>query len=270
LRTSPSIYAIGRAILIAKLDLLRETAANEGTGMRYLDLTLSHAADNLALDEALLLLAESGANGEVLRVWEVTRPVVVLGAGCKWADEVHDANCAADGVPILRRSSGGGTVLWGRGCLLYSVVLNYDRSPQLHEIGSSYAYILEQVSNAVRDVVPDIRPAGTSDLAVGERKCSGNAQQRKRRHLLHHGTLLYDFDLAQVGRYLLPPPRQPEYRAGREHTAFLCNLPLSGDELKRRLRDVWQATPAGEEYPAELVRQLVAEKYSRVEWNRRR
>jgi lipoate-protein ligase A len=238
--------------------------------MRYLDLTLPDPADNLALDEALLLRAESGESGEVLRVWEVAQPVVVLGAGCKWADEAHDANCTADGVPILRRSSGGGTVLWGRGCLLYSLVLNYDRSPHLREIGSSYAYILERIAVAMRDRIPDIRPAGTSDLAVGERKCSGNAQQRKRRHLLHHGTLLYDFDLAQVGRYLLPPPRQPEYRAGREHTAFLCNLPLTADELKRRLRERWRATPDGDDYPVELVRQLVAEKYGQANWNRRR
>jgi lipoate-protein ligase A len=238
--------------------------------MRYLDRTLADAASNLALDEALLLQAESGDGGEVLRVWEYARPVVVLGAGCKWSDEVDDANCAADSVPVLRRTSGGGTVLWGRGCLLFSLVLNYDRAPGLHEIGSSYVYILEHISAALRDAVPGIVPAGTSDLAVGQRKCSGNAQQRKRRHLLHHGTLLYDFDLAQMGRYLRPPPRQPEYRAGREHSAFLCNLPLTGDELKRRLRDVWQATPDGDEVPVERVRQLVDEKYSRAEWNRRR
>lgn len=238
--------------------------------MRYLDLTLPDAADNLAFDEALLLQAESGDGGEVLRVWEYPRPVVVLGSGCRIAEDVHEANCASDNVPILRRSSGGGTVLWGRGCLLFSVVLNYDRSPQLLEIGPSYAYILEHIIAAVRDVVPGLVQAGISDLAVDGRKCSGNAQQRKRRYLLHHGTLLYDFDLAQVGRYLRLPPRQPDYRAQRDHTAFLCNLPLTGDELKRRLRDGWQAKPEGDDYPRELVRQLAAEKYTRTEWNQRR
>lgn len=234
--------------------------------MRYLDLTLPDAADNLALDEALLLQAESGDGVEVLRVWEYPRPVVVLGAGCNWAEEVYEANCTADSVPILRRSSGGGTVLLGRGCLLFSVVLAYDRSPRLDEIGSSYAYILERIGA----VFPGLTPAGTSDLAMAGRKCSGNAQQRKRRHLLHHGTLLYDFDTALVSRYLRPPPRQPEYRGGREHTTFLTNLPLTADELKRRLRDVWQAETEEEGYPEALVRQLAAEKYSRAEWNRRR
>ena len=50
------------------------------------------------------------------------------------AQDVDEAACQADGVPILRRSSGGGTVLLGRGCLLYSLVLSYDRSPALAEV----------------------------------------------------------------------------------------------------------------------------------------
>ncbi len=37
--------------------------------MRFLDLTLTTAAENLALDEAVLLEAESGRGGEVLRLW---------------------------------------------------------------------------------------------------------------------------------------------------------------------------------------------------------
>jgi lipoate---protein ligase len=238
--------------------------------MRYHDLTLADAAHNLALDEALLLQAESGAGGEVLRVWEYPRPVVVLGAGGRVAEDVHEGNCAADGVPILRRSSGGGTVLWGRGCLLFSLVLRFERSPRLEGIGTSYAFILEQVIAAVREMVPGLRQVGISDLAVGDQKCSGNAQQRKRRHLLHHGTLLYGFALDQIGRYLLPPPRQPEYRAHREHAAFLCNLPLTAADLKRRLREVWQATEQSDQIPMELKAQLLAEKYDREEWHRRR
>ena len=79
-----------------------------------------------------------------------------------------------------------------------------------------------------------LQQAGTSDLAAAGRKFSGNAQQRKRRFLLHHGTLLYAFDLSRVGRYLRPPPRQPEYRAGRDHVAFLRNLDLPAEEIKRR------------------------------------
>ena len=251
--------------------------------MRFLDLTLSTACENLALDEALLLRAEAGDGGEVLRVWEQQRPAVVLGAGCRLTDDVDEAACQADDVPILRRSSGGGTVVLGPGCLLYTLVLDSERTPELAGIRSSYAFILSRVAQALSPLTPTPLPpgergrgeggleaAGISDLAAAGRKVSGNAQQRKRRYLLHHGTLLYAFDLTRVGRYLPPPPRQPEYRAGRDHAVFLSNVDLPGEEIKRRLRVVWGAETAEREWPQERVRALVADKYARQEWIRRR
>ncbi len=237
--------------------------------MRFLDLTLSAATDDLALDEALLLRAEAGEGGEVLRVWERSLPAVVLGAGCRLADDVDEAACRADGVPILRRASGGGTVLLGPGCLLYTLVLDSEQAPELAGIRSSYAFILGRVA-AMLPEVQGVGPAGISDLAAAGRKFSGNAQQRKRRFLLHHGTLLYAFDLGRVGRYLRSPPRQPDYRAGRNHAAFLHNLDLPAEEIKRRLRAAWGAETAEVEWPQERVRALVAEKYSLEEWTRRR
>jgi lipoate-protein ligase A len=173
-------------------------------------------------------------------------------------------------VPILRRSSGGGTVLLGPGCLCYSLVLAYDRSSALREIRSSYAYILERVREALSDLLRGITCAGTSDLAANGRKFSGNAQQRKRHFLLHHGTLLYNFDFEQIGRFLRMPPRQPDYRAGRGHAAFLVNVPVSAAELQRRLRAIWQASRELRVWPERLVYQLAHAKYTGDEWIRRR
>jgi lipoate-protein ligase A len=238
--------------------------------MYFLDLTLPTAAENLALDEALLLEAEDGCGGEVLRVWEWPRPAVVLGAGCWLAQDVDEAACVADGVPILRRASGGGTVLLGAGCLLYSLVLAYERAPALHDVSASYAYILDRVRRALGGVLPGIERAGISDLAFEGRKFSGNAQQRKRQHLLHHGTLLYAFDLERMGRYLKMPTRQPHYRNWRAHAAFLRNLPLTSPELIDGLRVAWQAEDETAASPRERAADLSAGKYARPEWTRRR
>ena len=62
-------------------------------------------------------------------------------------------------------------------------------------------------ATALLERVPGIERAGISDLAIGGRKFSGSAQQRKRRFLLHHGTLLYGFDIPSIGRYLRLPAR---------------------------------------------------------------
>ncbi len=239
-------------------------------GMDLLDLTLPTAAENLALDEALLLEAEAGRGGEVLRLWEYPHYAVVLGAGCVLSDDVDEKACVADGVPILRRTSGGGTVLLGPGCLCYSLVLAFERGPALREITPSYVYILERIRASLGGLLPALERAGTSDLMAGGSKFSGNAQQRKRNHLLHHGTSLYEFDLPRLGRYLRMPGRQPEYRRQREHEAFVRNLPASGNELKRRLAEAWGADEESSEWPREVMRQLAVEKYTRVEWIRRR
>lgn len=238
--------------------------------MQFLEATLPSLAENLALDEALLLEAENGHGGEVLRVWEWPKPAVVLGSGCRLAEDADEAACLAGGVPILRRSSGGGTVLLGPGCLCYSLVLSYDRSPALRDIRASYVHILQRICTALSDIAPALTCAGTSDLALGGRKVSGNSQQRKRRSLLHHGTILYDFRIDAISRYLPLPVRQPVYRRGRDHAAFLINLPASAAGLRQRLRTAWGAATEAVTWPGGLVQQLTAEKYTRPEWIARR
>jgi lipoate-protein ligase A len=238
--------------------------------MHFLDLTLPSPAENLALDEALLLDAESGHGNEVLRVWEWPEPAVVLGSGGRIADDVDEAACAADDVPILRRSSGGGTVLLGRGCLLYTLILNYEGDPALREVRPSYRFILGRLVQALAEGVGLIEPAGISDLVFAGRKFTGTAQQRKRSFLLHHGTLLYDMDLSLIPRYLREPPRQPEYRAGRPHLAFVGNLPLFRDQIEHRLRHAWGADDPLLVWPSDEAQRLVTEKYTQREWIWRR
>jgi lipoate-protein ligase A len=227
-------------------------------------------AENLALDEALLLAAEAGQAGEAVRFWEWPTPVVVLGAGGSVGIDVNERACRAAGVPIHRRASGGGTVLLGRGCLLFSLVLHYDRAAELRDVTASYRWILGRVCEALRPVAA-LDPVGTSDLAWAGRKVSGNAQQRKAGHVLHHGTLLYAFDLPTVGRYLNPPERAPAYRAGRDHGEFITNLPTGAETLKGLLATAFGAEP-GElnRWAQDRAAGLVTEKYAMDEWVGRR
>src|SRR5262249_35925617 len=150
--------------------------------------------------------------------------------------------CRSDGVPILRRASGGGTVMLGPGCLCFTLILSLERDPALREIRQSYAYIFDVIRPAIESVLPGLEQAGISDMAVAGRKISGSAQQRKRHCILHHATLLYDFDCSAVARYLRLPSRQPDYRVHRAHADFMCNLPMSADLLRERLRSAWDAS----------------------------
>jgi lipoate---protein ligase len=241
-----------------------------GTPMKYIDLTLPSVADNLALDEALLLEAEAGRRGEILRFWEWSTPAVILGAGSRLAKDVNEAACRTDRVPIVRRSSGGGTVLVSAGCLCYSLVLSYDRDTTLREIQSSFRFILGRMRDALPKYNGGLELAGTSDLALAGKKFSGNSQQRKRHFLLHHGTILYAFDIKPVDRYLLMPTRQPDYRLQRKHSEFLTNLDCDPVDLRLRLLTAWNVNRKATMWPENAVHKLVHDKYAQAEWIRRR
>ena len=217
----------------------------------------------------MLLQAEDGMGGEALRLWEWPHLGVVLGAGGQIAVDVNEAECQADDVPLARRASGGGTVLLGSSCQLYSLVLRYDRRPELRDVTASYRWIMGQMKTILRAIHPDIEVAGISDLCILGRKFSGNAQQRKRHYLLHHGTLLYNFDLPAISRYLRMPEKQPEYRQGRSHLEFVGNLPTTADTLKELLAGGWSASG---ELPLPMLRmeELLQQKYLLDSWVRRR
>jgi lipoate-protein ligase A len=160
-------------------------------------------------------------------------------------------------------------VLVGPGCLCFTLVLSYECAPGLNDIRASNRYILARVAQALVPVVA-CAVEGTSDLAAGGVKFSGNAQQRKRTHFLHHGTLLCGFDLARVSKYLGAPERQPDYRGNRPHAEFIANLPTKVEEAKRLLVGEWRPEGGYAPVPREKVRELVAEKYGREDWTHRR
>jgi lipoate-protein ligase A len=196
--------------------------------LRWMDVSLPDPAENLQLDEQLLL---DGAG--VLRVWESASECIVLGRSGRAEREVFEAL----EVPLLRRCSGGGTVVLGPGCLNYAVVLPLEWDPRWRDVAFSLRWVMRRMLAAL--ALPGLRLAGQCDLALHGRKVSGNAQRRTRQAFLHHGTLLYDFDLARVDRLLRIPSRRPAYRADRGHGEFLANLPFGASELKHRLAVAW-------------------------------
>lgn len=239
--------------------------------MDLFDLTLPAPPDNLALDEALLDEAEQSDQPlEALRLWEADNPFVVVGRNSRLEEEVHADACRARGIPILRRASGGAAVVAARGCLMYAVVLSYELRPELRMLDQAHRYVLETTLAGLRPLAADLARQGTSDLTLGQAKISGNSLRCRRRSFLYHGTLLYDFPLELIEACLKMPPRQPDYRRERPHSAFVTNLPLAAGELRRALIGAWQAAPAGRDWPRSRVQELVATRYSRTEWNERR
>src|SRR2546423_8107969 len=105
--------------------------------MRSLDLTLPSPEENLALDEALLDACEDEGADETLRFWEPQQHFAVVGYANAAAKEVNLPYCEANQIPVLRRFTGGGTVLQGPGCLNYSLILRIRDDGPLRTISAT-------------------------------------------------------------------------------------------------------------------------------------
>jgi lipoate-protein ligase A len=236
--------------------------------MKYVDLPLASPAANLACDEALLEMCECGAEHEILRFWESKEHFAVVGYANSAAREVNLEACKADGVPVLRRLTGGGAVLQGPGCLNYSVILKIPGSGPLASITGTNKTVLEKQRVALEPLIGGtVAIKGQTDLALGALKISGNAQRRKKRFLIFHGTFLLNFNIALIEKYLLMPSKEPDYRANRSHGQFLTNIGLEANIVKEALRAEWRAVEGLRAIPVEKVAELAENKYSTEGWN---
>ncbi|HLU50310.1 MAG TPA: lipoate--protein ligase family protein [Planctomycetota bacterium] len=238
--------------------------------MRLLDVSLADPAANLALDEAILRLCDSETLEGTepprgyLRFWESPTHFVVLGVSGRLDEELDLETCRRDGLPILRRGSGGGTVLQGPGCLNFAVVLPFERDPRLRDLERSYEIVVGGAAAALG--IEGVARRGRSDLAFGDRKIGGSAQKRTPRAILHHGTILYDFDLDLIARYLREPRKQPDYREKRHHLAFVTNLGVESTLIRARLARAFEAEPLPPGWPIPDLKALIEERYGNPAW----
>jgi len=205
------------------------------------DVSFDDPLKNLVYDDVLLRRAEEGAAAEALRFWESPVHFVVLGLAGNLDEDVDLEAVKRDRIPVLRRSSGGGTVLQGPGSLNYSLVLSKDIHPEVTDLKKSYEYILNGVCRALESVGVSAIFLPVSDIALkqGRKKISGNAQKRGKKYILHHGTMLYNLDIPLASRYLRMPKNVPEYREGRSHTEFIANISAQRSDIKHAIAHVF-------------------------------
>ncbi len=158
---------------------------------------------------------------------------VVLGRGSDPEKELRLDELERDGVPVFRRRGGGCAVVLDRGNAIVSVVMP---QPGVGGISQAFDTISTQLIEALeRAGLPGVAQEGVSDLVLDDRKIGGSCIYRARDLLYYSTTLLVDPDIELSRRYLNHPPREPDYRRGRDHGAFMGSLSmmLGPDETKK-------------------------------------
>mmetsp|Transcript_22048 Transcript_22048/g.48385 ORF Transcript_22048/g.48385 Transcript_22048/m.48385 type:complete len:262 (-) Transcript_22048:219-1004(-) len=179
----------------------------------------------LRLEEALLRVSKDN--------WLIVNdgtpePAVVMGISGKIRELVNVEKALRDQIPVIKRYSGGGTVVVDSDTVFASLVFNSNSVP---ELPSSFPReIMSWTEGLYR---PAFSPLGESssasfalrehDYVMGQHKFGGNAQCITKARWVHHTSFLWDYQRANM-EYLLHPPKAPDYREGRSHEHFLCKL----------------------------------------------
>ena len=152
---------------------------------------------NLALEEYYLRQTEIS---EDLVIFWRNRPTVVIGRNQNITAEIDASFLNENDINVVRRLSGGGAVYHDLGNLNFTFIT---AAPAISR--SEFARLTLPVIAALASFGVKAEFTGRNDLTIDGQKFSGNAQYLQQGRLLHHGTLLFDTDLAVLTRALSGP-----------------------------------------------------------------
>jgi len=196
---------------------LWQRAKKKQTELAIFDLGHMPIFNQLQIEEALL----RSSNLNACLINRGSPPAIVMGISGK-AEELLDLEkVKRDKIPIIRRFSGGGTVIVDENTLFFTFIFSKNDVLHIHAFpepilrwsGALYADSFQ---------IPNFHLV-ENDYAIGKKKCGGNAQYIKKDRWLHHTSFLWDYRDENMD-YLLMPAKRPKYRENRPHADFLCRM----------------------------------------------
>ena len=156
-----------------------------------------------------------------------TVPTIVLGLSGKVIELVNIERVREDKIPMVRRYTGGGTVIVDKNTVFSTLIMNSSDAktqPYPREImNRSDKHIYQRVFSDL------IKEKGIQfalrehDYVLNDVKCGGNAQTITKDRWVHHTSFLWDYSLNNMN-YLALPKKRPQYRGDRNHNDFLTKL----------------------------------------------
>lgn len=173
-------------------------------------------------------------------------PAIVMGISGKKEELVDTKKAAAHHIPLIKRFSGGGTVVIDQNTLFVTFIF----SKSTHTFPAYPEPIMRWSEEFYR---PIFAPFGfqlkENDYVLGDKKFGGNAQYLQKNRWLHHTSFLWDYNPHYMD-CLLHPKKTPSYRINRPHHEFICKLSDCYSELqalvatiKERLYALYQTVP---------------------------
>ena len=239
--------------------------------MIFLRRTSTDPFFNLAAEEFLL----KNYREDIVMLWQ-SRPCVVVGKHQNTLKEVNTPFVRQNGIPVIRRISGGGTVYHDAGNLNYTLITTETNREKLIDFRNS----TKPVISFLETLGIHAEFEGKNNLVIQGKKFSGNSAHVFKNRVLHHGTLLFNSNLNMLEKAIQPELEEKiqdkavqSIRATvtniSEHLSTEMNIEIFKSKFQIYLLNYYSISNVGELNKTDIqaINKLISEKYNTWKWN---
>ena len=240
--------------------------------MLYIEPESTDAAFHFSVEE--YIVRDYPWNTPVMMIWQADK-CAMLGSNQIAEAEIDMSRAAREGIKIVRRSSGGGTIFTDMGTLLYTVIL--PDAKERYPLDLAREKVAGPVVEALNKMGVPAKAEGRNDILVNGKKVSGMAQYVRHGRICTHGSLLYDADLDLLSRVLRVDDEKISSKALRSIRSRVTNIkeyigrPCSTGEFRELLKqnlfcglDIKEHKLSDRDH--QQIGQIFREKYGNPSW----
>ncbi|ACU88965.1 lipoate--protein ligase [Desulfomicrobium baculatum] len=182
--------------------------------MRFIHNTCTNPAFNLAAEEWLLRNTDT----DIFMLWR-NEPAVIVGRNQNTVSEIDEEFVRERGISVIRRLTGGGAVFHDLGNVNFTFIQLGKQSRHL-----DFHRFTAPIMEALQAMGVNCQFEGRNDLVIDGQKFSGNAQLLEKDRVLHHGTLLFSSQMADLSGALKVNPVKYADKAVKSVTKRVTNI----------------------------------------------
>ena len=238
--------------------------------MKYIDWKETDPQMNLAFEEYVFNQMDKSESYFLL--WQNDNAVIV-GKHQNTIEEINQDYVRENDIKVVRRLSGGGAVYHDLGNLNFTFIVNDHGQEQF-----DFQTFTRPLVEALKTLGINAEFNSRNDIAIDGKKFSGNSQYAKRGRILHHGTILFNSNLATIQSALKVKKDKIESKGIKSVKSRVTNISdylnegYTLDDFKTALLKAMFENDNLEtitllEDEIRAIEQLKTEKYATWDWN---